>query len=80
MGTVYEDLSADQTEAGTSEIESLCMNCQKNVSWIMLTLLYSSRTDVMLSQSQVGDRRIVIYSSLGVERFSALFLLITDFM
>ena len=40
MGTVFEDLSADQTEAGTSEIESLCMNCQKNVSKSLIPGLY----------------------------------------
>lgn len=30
--TVFKDLNADDSEQGTTEIESCCMNCYKNVS------------------------------------------------
>lgn len=30
--TVFKDLNADDAEQGTTEVESCCMNCYKNVS------------------------------------------------
>lgn len=35
--TVYLNLSADDPDLGTTEIESMCMNCHKNVSEISRT-------------------------------------------
>lgn len=32
---VFKDLSGDDAEQGTTEIESCCMNCYKNVSLIV---------------------------------------------
>ncbi|XP_043239740.1 zinc finger protein ZPR1-like [Amphibalanus amphitrite] len=50
MGTVFEELSADQTEAGTSEIESLCMNCQKNgTTRLLLTKIPFYKEVILMS-------------------------------
>ena len=32
--SIYLNLSADDPDLGTTEIESMCMNCMKNVSKI----------------------------------------------
>ncbi|XP_037071915.1 zinc finger protein ZPR1-like [Pollicipes pollicipes] len=50
MGSVFEDLSADQADTGTSEIESLCMNCHKNgTTRLLLTRIPFYKEVILMS-------------------------------
>lgn len=44
---IYLSLSADDPDLGTTEIESMCMNCEKNVSRKFEKLLKSQSSCVM---------------------------------
>lgn len=36
---IFRDLTADDPEPETTEIESLCMNCEKNVCYYKFTII-----------------------------------------
>jgi hypothetical protein len=38
---IFLNLSADDPDLGTTEIESMCMNCHKNVSKFIFNLEFS---------------------------------------
>lgn len=61
---IYLKLSADDPDLGTTEIESMCMNCEKNVSRIFENFLTSWLMFTFVS----GNYAIVAYQDSVLQR------------